>query len=156
MSQISEKESILAVDDSPENLDIIKNILVPDYNLKGAIHGQMALKIAAAFPPDLILLDIMMPDMDGYEVCRRLKADPLTADIPIIFLTAQDTILEEAKGLMLGAVDFLIKPIEPKLLVTRIRVHLSQNKKWQDREARLLERIRHLEAELAACKSSGR
>ncbi|MBF0125893.1 MAG: response regulator [Magnetococcales bacterium] len=148
MGDTPAKETILAIDDAPENLDIIKNLLVPDYTVKGAINGAMALKIAAAQPPTLILLDIMMPDMDGYEVCRRLKADPAVADIPVIFLTAQDTLMEEAKGLMLGAVDFILKPVEPKQLVARIRVHITQARRWKSREEALLCRIAALEAEL--------
>ncbi|MBF0295299.1 MAG: response regulator [Magnetococcales bacterium] len=148
MSDAVARQVILAIDDAPENLDIIKNILVPEYTVKGAVNGTMALKIAAMQPPDLILLDLLMPEMDGYEVCRRLKADPVTEEIPVIFLTAQDTVLEEAKALMLGAVDFLLKPVMPQLLISRVRVHLMQVRRWKAREAKLRHRIEELEAEL--------
>ncbi|MBF0182394.1 MAG: response regulator [Magnetococcales bacterium] len=150
MSDAVAKEVILAIDDAPENLDILKNILVPEYTVKGAVNGPMALKIAALQPPDLILLDLLMPEMDGYEVCRRLKANPATEEIPVIFLTAQDTLLEEAKGLMLGAVDFLGKPVMPQQLLMRVRVHLNQARRCKSREGKLKRRIEELEAQLRA------
>ncbi|MEO5351735.1 MAG: response regulator [Magnetococcus sp. XQGC-1] len=146
------KYTILAVDDSPENLEVLKHLLVPQYLLRGAIDGSIALKIVASHPPDLILLDIMMPGMDGYEVCRQLQMDPVTSNIPVIFLTSQDTFQDEAKGLMLGAADFLMKPIDPKQLLTRIRVQLSRVARWKEREAVLLAKIANLEAELARLK----
>ena len=90
MSDRTEKFTVLAVDDTPENLDVVKGILSADYIVKAATSGPMALKIAAKQLPDLILLDIMMPDMDGYEVCRQLKENEQTRDVPIIFLTAMD------------------------------------------------------------------
>ena len=143
------KDTILAVDDSPEILDVLNGILVPQYVMKVAISGAMALEVATMQPPDLILLDIKMPIMDGYETCRQLKINSATENIPVIFLTSQDAFMDEAKGLMLGAVDFLMKPIEPKLLLTRIRVQLSQFARWKDREENLLSRIAILETELA-------
>ena len=109
---MSEKQIILVVDDTPENIDIISSLLRQTYKVKAAINGERALKIAGAdVPPDLILLDIMMPEMDGYEVITRLKADPKTADIPVVFLTADVSAKE--KGMSLGAVDFVTKPIDP-------------------------------------------
>ena len=83
------RPTVLAVDDTPENLDVVKGILSDDYHIKVAVNGHIALKIAQSQSPDLILLDIMMPEIDGYEVCRQLKADPVTKDIPVIFLTAK-------------------------------------------------------------------
>jgi len=115
---------ILAVDDTPENLDTVKSILVPDYIVKAAISGMVALKIAGRKPPDLILLDIMMPGMDGYEVCRQLKSDNSTAHIPVIFLSGEQDSSIRAKGLELGAADFVTKPIDPVILKASIRKHL--------------------------------
>ncbi len=128
MTDTSAKATILAVDDAPENLDVLKNVLVPDYLMKAAIHGPMALKIAQAHPPDLILLDIMMPEMDGFEVCRRLKAMTSTQDIPVIFLTAYKDTENETLGLALGAVDFISKPINPAVLLARVKTHLTLKK----------------------------
>ncbi len=122
---MSPKQKILAVDDTPENLDVIKGLLSEQYQILGAIHGALALKIAAAQLPDLILLDVMMPEMDGYEVCRRLKSNPLTREIPIIFLTAKSEVEDEERGFELGAVDYITKPISPPILQVRVKTHLS-------------------------------
>jgi CheY-like chemotaxis protein len=93
-----DKPVVLAVDDTPENLDVVKGILANDYTVKAAINGEMALKIVEKSPPDIILLDIMMPGMSGYEVCEQLKADSSTRDIPVIFLTAMEQTTDEARG----------------------------------------------------------
>ncbi len=119
------KRSILAVDDTPENLDVVKRILSSEYIVKAAVNGKMGLKIAATQKPDLILLDIMMPEMDGYEVCRRLKSDPATRDIPVIFLTAMDQTEDETKGFELGAADYISKPVSPPVLEARVKTHLA-------------------------------
>jgi adenylate cyclase len=119
------KKSILAVDDTPENLDIVKAILAPEYAVRVAINGETALKIAKSRHPDLILLDIMMPEMDGYEVCRRLKSDPATNNIPIIFVTAMDQTTDETKGFELGAADYILKPFSPPILYSRVKTHLA-------------------------------
>ncbi|MBF0368738.1 MAG: response regulator [Magnetococcales bacterium] len=152
MSQEGPRQTILTVDDTPSHIDVVKNVLGKNYMVQAAINGKMALKIVEKKKPDLILLDVMMPEMDGHEVCRRLKSNPETATIPVIFLTGQDGVLDEAKGLMLGAVDFILKPINPNLLNSRVLVHLNQAKQRQEREAMLLDRIQRLEAELAALK----
>jgi putative two-component system response regulator len=121
----TEKQTILAVDDTPENLQLIHGLLKDDYRVKVANRGAAALKIAATLPvPDLILLDIMMPEMDGYEVCKRLKADHITEEIPVIFLTAKVEIEAEEKGFEMGAVDYITKPISPPILKARVRTHL--------------------------------
>ena len=120
-----EKPVVLAVDDTPENLDVVKGILTPEYKVKVATNGSMALKIAEKQPPDIILLDIMMPEMDGYEVCRQLKSNPGTSDIPVIFLTAKDQTDDEAKGFDLGAADYITKPVNPPILHARVKTHLS-------------------------------
>ncbi len=116
---------LLVVDDMAENLSLMVSILRPHYQVKVANHGQRALELAASLPrPDLILLDVMMPGMDGYEVCQRLKADPATAGIPVIFLTAKAEVDDEMHGLALGAVDYITKPISPPIVEARIATHL--------------------------------
>ena len=116
---------VLAVDDTPENLDVVKGILAKDYAVKAAINGEMALKIVEKSPPDIILLDIMMPGMSGYDVCERLKSDPSTRDIPVIFLTAMDQTTDEARGFELGAADYITKPVNPPILEARVRTHVA-------------------------------
>jgi len=126
------KKTILVVDDTPENVDIVKMVLSEDYKIKVALNGKRALKIANNSPqPDLILLDIMMPEMDGYEVCRRLKAADATRTIPIIFLTAKSEENDETKGFKMGAADYVIKPISVPILQARVKTQLAlqeQNK----------------------------
>lgn len=119
------KKVILVVDDAAENLDIMTSLLAEHYQVKAAINGNIALKIAEKQKPDLILLDVMMPDMDGYEVCRHLKDNPATRDIPVIFLTALDGVDDETQGLKLGAVDYIAKPLNPSILMARIHTHLT-------------------------------
>jgi len=125
MTEATVKATILAVDDTAENLDVVKGILASQYTVKVAINGPMALKIAEKQPPDLILLDIMMPEMNGYEVCKRLKSNPATRDIPVIFLTAMDQTTDEASGFELGAADYITKPVNPPILEARVKTHLS-------------------------------
>ena len=122
----SRKPVVLVVDDTPENLSLMNDLLQGEYTVKVAPNGARALKAAnAATPPDLILLDIMMPEMDGYEVCRQLKADPHTRDIPVIFLTAKSETEDEQKGLNMGAVDYITKPISPPIVLARVANHLA-------------------------------
>ncbi|MBF0590181.1 MAG: PAS domain S-box protein, partial [Magnetococcales bacterium] len=123
---MKQRETILIVDDERFNINLLRDLLDEDYDTMVARHGQQALqRVRAGTPPDLILLDIMMPEMDGYEVCQRLQADPETSEIPIIFITAMNQVGDEAKGLELGAVDYVTKPISPDLLKLRIRNHLK-------------------------------
>ncbi|MDD2536200.1 MAG: two-component system response regulator [Macromonas bipunctata] len=123
---LPEKATVLVVDDTPANLSLMTGLLRDIYKVKAAIDGEKALRIAQSdAPPDLILLDIMMPGMDGYEVCRRLQANPVTRDIPIIFLTAKAGIEDEKMGLELGAVDYITKPISPPIVLARVRNHLA-------------------------------
>lgn len=118
--------SILLVDDTPENLSLMSSILKDEYKVKVANHGEKALRIVRSeSPPDLILLDILMPDINGYEICKILKSDPLTKEIPIIFLTALTDIEDEKHGLELGAVDYIFKPISPAIIKARIKTHLN-------------------------------
>ncbi len=115
---------ILLVDDTPENIDILGEVL-KGYKKSVALNGEKALKIVRLKKPDLILLDIMMPEMDGFEVCRRLKSDPETADIPVIFITAKNSVEDETRGLELGAVDFIPKPISPPVVLARVKNQLD-------------------------------
>jgi putative two-component system response regulator len=117
---------ILVVDDAPQNLALMDDLLSDDYTVKVAPNGLRALKIAGTAPqPDLILLDIMMPDMDGYEVCRRLKDAAETRNIPVIFLTARGEVADEQRGFDVGAVDYITKPISAPIVLARVRTHLT-------------------------------
>lgn len=116
----------MVVDDSPENIDLLGNALSRDYEIKVALTGEKALKIAGTEnPPDLILLDVMMPGMDGYEVCRRLKSNAKTMDIPVIFVTSMSEVEDETKGLEVGAVDYITKPIRSPIVQARVRSHIE-------------------------------
>ena len=120
------KATILVVDDAPENIDILRGLLKDEYKIKIAINGEKALKVARSTPtPDLILLDVMMPVMDGYEVCRQLKQDVATTSIPVIFVTAKGQTDDEALGFDLGAVDYITKPISPPVVKRRVQTHLA-------------------------------
>jgi len=120
------QQSVLIVDDEPGNLALMSSLLKSRYRIKIAKEGEKALEIAAsASPPDIIILDIMMPGMDGYEVCRRLKADRMTSDIPVIFLTAKSDVVDEQMGFELGAIDYIVKPISPPIVIARVGTHLQ-------------------------------
>jgi signal transduction histidine kinase len=125
----STRPTILVVDDSPSHLTQLSKLLMDNYHIKIAKSGIKALEIANASPPDMVLLDIMMPEMDGYEVCRRLKANDLTRLIPVIFLTAKFETEDEELGFSVGAVDFIHKPISPPIMLARIKTHL-EIKSW--------------------------
>ena len=120
------KPTVLIVDDTPENLTVMNGLLREHYRTKIANNGERALQIAADNPhPDLILLDIMMPGMDGYEVCRRLKRDPRLAAVPVIFLTAKAEVEDEQAGFNAGGVDYITKPISPAIVLARVSTHLK-------------------------------
>lgn len=119
------KETILIVDDVPENVNILTKFLKTDYRIKAAINGESAIEIAKKSPPDLILLDIMMPGMDGYQVCKALKSDPVTHNIPVIFVSAKNEVEDESIGFDCGAVDYITKPISAILVKKRVRLHLN-------------------------------
>ena len=130
-------ESILLVDDNPTNLQVLYQCLEGvGCKLLIAKNGEMAISIAAKALPDLILLDIMMPGIDGYEVCRRLKSDPKTADIPVIFLSALGETGDKVKGLQLGAVDYITKPFQPDEVIARVNTHLTIHRLKQEIEQR--------------------
>ena len=149
-----DKFNILVVDDTPDNLIMMSELLKDEYKVKVANNGEKALKISQSqTPPDLILLDIMMPVMDGYEVCRQLKANPQTQHIPVIFLTAKTDATDETKGLEIGAIDYITKPINPAILMARVKTHLDI-KRMQDflrnqnsfLEAEIIKRTREITA----------
>ena len=126
MPDAEERQKVLIVDDQAENVQMLMAALKADHALIAARNGEKALQLARRDPqPDLILLDVMMPEMDGYEVCERLKADETTAEIPVIFITALSEAADEAKGLGLGAVDYITKPFNPDLVRARVRNHLE-------------------------------
>lgn len=119
------RRTVLVVDDVAENLDVLKGMLSHLYDIKVANNGMVALKVAEKMRPDIILLDIMMPDLDGYEVCKRLKANPVTHSIPVIFVTSKDHEMDEVKGFAVGAVDYVTKPISPMTVKARLKTQLA-------------------------------
>ncbi|MBF0476644.1 MAG: diguanylate cyclase [Deltaproteobacteria bacterium] len=126
MDKTSHKQSVLIVDDEPVNARILVELLCPNYAVRVAVNGVGALRVARSeIPPDLILLDIVMPGMDGYEVCRELKADPFTQDIPVIFITAKDSEQDQIKGFDIGAVDYITKPFSPVVVEARVKTHVE-------------------------------
>jgi putative two-component system response regulator len=121
----SENSAILIVDDEPANIEILGGILRPSYKIFAARGGEQAINIARSRQPRLILLDIIMPDMDGYEVIRRLKKDPETSHIPVIFITAMEDVANETKGFEYEAVDYITKPVIPAIVLARVKTHLK-------------------------------
>ena len=143
MGDVSEC-TVLIVDDAEANIDILVNTLEDDYQLRVAMDGQAALESIEMNRPDIVLLDVMMPVMDGFEVIERLKMDPRTRSIPVIFLTALTDQQEEAKGLALGAVDFITKPFNPGLVKARVHNHLLLKRHQDDLEGLVAERTTQL------------
>ncbi|MCK5844055.1 MAG: response regulator [Victivallales bacterium] len=121
----TEKQTVLVVDDATENIDVIVGLLKDNYKVKAAVNGMKALKIVESKPPDIILLDIMMPEMDGHEVITRLKANSETRDIPVIFLTGKTDVADETKGFELGAVDYISKPFNPAVVKARVDTQME-------------------------------
>lgn len=119
------KANILVVDDAPDNIMVLDEILRGEYRVRAATSAEWALKTAVENPPDLILLDVMMPGMDGYQVCRRLKENPITHRIPIIFVSAMGEVHNETYGFQMGAVDYIHKPVNPAVVLARVRTHLA-------------------------------
>lgn len=164
MTDSGKKPKILIVDDTPENIQVLMGTLKDQYAIVAAINGEKALKMAVADPcPDLILLDIMMPGMDGFEVCNRLKNDPETYDIPVIFLSALDDTTTKVKGFTAGAVDYISKPFQPEEVCVRVNTHLTMNRlkrslarkndELRAYSEHLEERVRERTEELAALNS---
>ncbi|MBQ0961044.1 two-component system response regulator [Ideonella sp. 4Y11] len=125
MVTTEQRATLLVVDDTPANLNLLAGLLNSEHRVKLANTGARALEIALREPPDLVLLDVMMPEMDGFEVCRRLKADARTRDVPVIFVTAMSQPEDEARGFEVGGADFIHKPISPPILRSRVRTHLQ-------------------------------
>ena len=146
------KPTVLVVDDTPANLTLLANLLNKTYRVLLAHSGAKALEIAARTPPDVVVLDVMMPAMDGYEVCRRLKADARTCDAPVLFLTALSQPADEAQGFAAGGADFIQKPFHPQTVLARVATH-AQVKAWRDAlrdrnawlQDELVERVREVE-----------
>jgi putative two-component system response regulator len=121
--------TVLVVDDMPDNLRLMSDLLKDVYNVKVSRSGETAIDIVNSnIQPDLILLDIMMPEMDGYEVCSHLKSNPKTEKIPVIFLSSKNEVSDETKGFELGAVDYITKPISPSIVLSRVKTHLEMKK----------------------------
>jgi two-component system sensor histidine kinase ChiS len=161
MLEGEKKPKVLIVDDTPENIQVLMGTLKDQYAIVAAINGEKALKMAVAEPrPDLILLDIMMPGMDGFEVCGRLKSDPETRDIPVIFLSALDDTANKVKGFTAGAVDYISKPFQPQEVHMRVNTHLTmsrlkrslaeKNEELRAYSEGLEERVKQRTAELAS------
>ncbi len=120
------KPNILIVDDEPFYIDVLENLMRDEYDVTCVESGEAALEKAVQDPqPDLILLDVIMPGLDGYEVCKQLKADPKTSEIPVIFLTMKTDVDDEVRGFNLGGVDYITKPMSPPIVVTRVRTHIK-------------------------------
>ncbi|MBT9515377.1 MAG: two-component system response regulator [Methyloversatilis discipulorum] len=140
------QKTLLLVDDTPENLTVLGEILMPHYRVRVASSGARALAAATSDPrPDLVLLDVMMPEMDGYEVISRLRADARTRELPVIFVTALDSTEDEAHGLELGAVDYITKPVRPAIVLARVRGQLE----LKEARDRMRDQNAWLEAEIA-------
>ncbi|NOH80687.1 two-component system response regulator [Vibrio sp. RE86] len=140
-----DKPIVLVVDDIPDNIHTLSGVLSDDYRIKAATSGLKALQIATSSPkPHLILLDIMMPEMDGYEVCEKLKSDPRTSDIPVIFVTAKAEVVDEQKGFEMGAVDYITKPISPPIVLARVKTHIALH----DQNLSLAQQVRERTAQL--------
>jgi len=141
----SKKQTILIVDDTPENIDVLVGILKGEYEMIAALNGSKALKIIqSGKQPDLILLDVMMPEMDGYQVCKRLKADYTTRHIPVIFVTAKASVDDELKGFALGAADYISKPFSPPVIKARIKTHLALYDQNNELEHKVIARTEEL------------
>jgi sigma-B regulation protein RsbU (phosphoserine phosphatase) len=146
VTQTEEKKLVLVVDDAPANLQIVHSILRDDFKIRVATSGVKALDLVKAKPqPDLILLDVMMPDMDGYELCGLLKATPEARDIPVIFLTGKTETDDETKGFEVGAVDYIHKPFSPAVVKARVHTHLVLREVQKQLARKLLDINQELE-----------
>lgn len=146
MKNILKRQTILVVDDAPENIEMLSAILKGDYTVKVAASGEKALEIACnpETLPDLILLDVMMPDMDGYAVCRQLKVSDLTRKIPVIFISALSESTDERRGFEVGGVDYITKPVNAPIVRARVKTHLALYDQNRDLEEKVNERTREL------------
>ncbi|WFS61559.1 two-component system response regulator [Pseudodesulfovibrio thermohalotolerans] len=138
------KQTVLVVDDVPANLDLLVETLKDEYRVLAALNGREALNLVRTSPPDIILLDVMMPHMDGYTVCRTLKADLRSQNIPVIFVTARDQESDQTMGFEVGGVDYITKPVSPAVVLARVRTHLALHNQSLDLERKVAERSRDL------------
>lgn len=139
------RHTILVIDDMPDNIEVLRGILRPEYRVLAATSGQEALDLLeGGLAPDLILLDVMMPGMDGTQVCRALKSNPRTVDIPVIFVTARGDEQHEGQGFELGAVDYIAKPVKPRIVLARVRTHLALSDQQHVLESMVRERTDQL------------
>jgi diguanylate cyclase (GGDEF)-like protein len=152
-SKAVRKAEILVVDDTVENVDMLVNVLKDDYKVRAATSGLTALSLVRRHPPDIVLLDVCMPNMNGYEVCQALRDDPLTSRIPVIFVTAMNEVEDEKQGLDLGAVDYITKPFSPPLVKARVRNHLALQDQRRALEQEVQARTRELANANAALAS---
>ena len=151
MEKQQNKPRILIVDDMPENIRILIELLGSEYATIPATSGAAALKKAQKEPlPDLILLDIMMPEMDGYDVCRGLKENDLTREIPVIFITAVSEVMDEAKAFKVGAVDYVTKPFHPATIAARVKTHLALSRHIKEL-SQALETVKTLSGLIPIC-----
>lgn len=149
MTVEEDKKVVLVVDDAPANIRLVNEILHDNYRVRVATSGMKALQLAAGGPaPDLILLDVVMPEMDGYEVCARLKHDAATRDIPVIFLTGQTESADETRGFQAGAVDYIHKPFSPSVVAARVRTHLA----LRDTREQLARQLAEIRSELETAR----
>jgi putative nucleotidyltransferase with HDIG domain len=152
---MTEKGKLLVVDDTPSSLKLLTGLLKSEgYEVRSAVSGELALHAAGSNPPELVLLDIRMPVMDGFEVCRRLKAQPATRDVPVIFVSAASEIEEKIKGFEVGAVDYVTKPFQRDELLARVRTHLELNRLRNHLEDLVEERTSELRESERKLKSS--
>jgi adenylate cyclase len=157
VQQSSNDTLILIVDDTPENVDVLAGILREHYQIKVAVNGPKALRIAQGDPePALILLDVMMPEMDGYEVCRQLQANERTRRIPVIFVTAKSEVEDEAQGFGLGAVDYITKPVSAPIVLARVRTQLALKESHRKLEDLSLKLARYLSRQVYQSIFEGR
>jgi DNA-binding response OmpR family regulator len=150
--------TILIVDDTPTNVDLLSMVLKKrNYKVRVADSGERALKQINLQPPDLVLMDVMMPGMDGFETCRRMKQDPATADIPVIFITALSDMQDMLKGFQVGGADFLTKPFQAEEVLARVKAHLTIRKLHKDLSAKneklekALEEVKTLQGIVPIC-----
>jgi len=152
---MTSQQTVLVVDDVPDNIDLLRETLQEDYRIKVALSGPSALRIVSSDgPPDIILLDVSMPEMDGFEVCQVLKSDPDTAHIPVLFVTAAGDEVSESKAFDAGGVDYITKPISPTVVRARVRTHLALYNHSRDLESRVASRTDQLNRTMVRLKET--
>ncbi|MCD8568614.1 MAG: two-component system response regulator [Geovibrio sp.] len=145
MDDHDRRQTVLVVDDVPENIDILSNILKPEFKVKVAINGRKAIEIAEKDLPDIILLDVMMPEISGYEVCRALKSSLITRSIPVIFITAKGEVEDESKGFSAGGADYITKPVSAPIVLARVKTQLAMYDNKRMLENMVRERTKELQ-----------